>query len=672
MLFAFYLGHVEPGQAAADWWAGLEDSAVARIFKSIHCLLAHITFPGSGAPAPQQKEMAFSAQSAILNFIRVIYGSETSLRSVTAVLYHFLALNLSINIWDIVIQVLCELVVVHCDYVFRDADPALPKLVIRLFKHSERVTHIEQFIEVLFDSDYKEFGDNKRSMSVCCRALAELSLQELAGVRLPSSNERAAQLLDAITGLLDISQQLANPHLLIENKQQLQLKRIRLLKPSPDVFVAKLRKLGDLHRDNDSFEEEIQTRILIAAVIVECLTVQGRIEQFWGTPHPCDIFAHLCGDVELARYPGDQCPRMATFWESPIFAFRSFIIWVQNLRLYCITREKGHEQGIELLDIMWPVYERFHMFSGVSLCLKFHIALGQKLGKIPPDADRLFDHYFRVAFYGKEFGENDGCTFVYREKNLAHLYELTARLQKEIQELHGKPIELIKESGRVDPSKLDPSLLYVQLTFLEPHFAKREQANLVTSYDFNHKIKAFYFDTPFTKGSNKAQGDLDQQWLRRTLLTVDNFMPSICKMALIQPENITEREYMPVRVAYRMLRSRVVMMDKAVAAGDNRQIQQLLHGSLLVQVNEGPSKMAEAFLWKTTDDKAYVANKEDATYIKYAEKLRDAFRSFLEVNKRGLQKHGQWVRENPAFRMLQDELESGCVSLEEKLADYVK
>jgi hypothetical protein len=73
--------------------------------------------------------------------------------------------------------------------------------------------------------------------------------------------------------------------------------------------------------------------------------------------------------------------------------------------------------------------------------------------------------------------------------------------------------------------------------------------------------------------------------------------------------------------------------------------------------------MAEVFLSVTS---------EDPEYTKYAEKLRDAFRDFLKINKRGLLKHGQWVRENPAFRMLQDELESGYVSLEEKLAPYIK
>jgi hypothetical protein len=44
-----------------------------------------------------------------------------------------------------------------------------------------------------------------------------------------------------------------------------------------------------------------------------------------------------------------------------------------------------------------------------------------------------------------------------------------------------------------------------------------------------------------------------------------------------------------VRVAYRQLRDRVTMMERAINCRDYRKMQQLLHGSLLIQVNEGPS-----------------------------------------------------------------------------------
>jgi hypothetical protein len=81
-----------------------------------------------------------------------------------------------------------------------------------------------------------------------------------------------------------------------------------------------------------------------------------------------------------------------------------------------------------------------------------------------------------------------------------------------------------------------------------------------------------------------------------------------------------------------------------------------------VQVNEGPSKMAEVFL---------AARPTDPEYAKWANKLSLTFRSFLTVNKKGLRLHANWTKENTAFRPLQDELESGFTSLEEKLGKYL-
>jgi hypothetical protein len=151
-----------------------------------------------------------------------------------------------------------------------------------------------------------------------------------------------------LKGVLDVAEQLENPHQQIEDKERLQqkLKRTRLLMPSKLSKLSKQSKQSKVHAANDYIEEELQTRILI----VEYLIVHGRIEQFRSKFHPCD-----------------KCPRVATFWEWQVFRFGSLVIQKQNLRLYCITKEKGDEQGIEFQEIMWPVYERFQVFSGVSL-----------------------------------------------------------------------------------------------------------------------------------------------------------------------------------------------------------------------------------------------------------------------------------------------------------------
>ena len=219
-------------------------------------------------------------------------------------------------------------------------------------------------------------------------------------------------------------------------------------------------------------------------------------------------------------------------------------------------------------------------------------------------------------------------------------------------------IELIKEAGTVDVSTLDvENKGYIQVTFVEPSFKKKIDKDRILPYEKNHLLTNFFFDTPFTKEGKKAQSTIDQQWIRRTVLTVEHEMPSIRKRVKII--NINDREFPPIRVAYRQLRERITLFQNAITQADYRNIQQLLHGSLLVQVNEGPSRMAELFL------------ADNCEKSKYTTKLEIAFKNFLEINEKALEMHGKWVTENPDFVPLQHELESGYASLVEKLSKWI-
>ena len=136
-------------------------------------------------------------------------------------------------------------------------------------------------------------------------------------------------------------------------------------------------------------------------------------------------------------------------------------------------------------------------------------------------------------------------------------------------------------------------------------------------------------------------------------------MPYILKRQRINESDIKKVIIQPIRVSYRQLRERITMLHNAIERNDIQQIQQLIHGSLLVQVNEGPSKMAEVFL------------KDPDKNDKYVIKLKNAFHEFLEENANGLKIHAKWVIDNPEFVALQQELESGFNSLKEKLSEYI-
>jgi hypothetical protein len=288
---------------------------------------------------------------------------------------------------------------------------------------------------------------------------------------------------------------------------------------------------------------------------------------------------------------------------------------------------------------------------------RFFKIIGLGAAKMPPVADRVFGPYFRVAFFGVPFGEKSGRTYIFRERPLTHLYELAQRLVREYEAMLGESVTLIKESGACSP---DPQIASIQLTFVEPYFPKSEAQRRVTAYDKSHNVRTFFFDAPFIPGSEKVHGGLAEQWIRRTLLTVDDPMPTVWKIGHVRPENIAVHDFPPIRVAFRMIRDRVGFIANALDARDGRTVQQLLHGSLLVQVNEGPAKIAEVFLAERGKD------------IKYEAKLARQFVAFLGACADALHFHGAWTRDNTAFKPLQDELESGFVSLEEKLKSLLK
>ena len=84
-------------------------------------------------------------------------------------------------------------------------------------------------------------------------------------------------------------------------------------------------------------------------------------------------------------------------------------------------------------------------------------------------------------------------------------------------------------------------------------------------YEQNFNVRTFRYETPFTK-SGKAHGDVDQQWKRRTTLTVEAAFPHVrSRLAVIDTqtadfepiESVVARAFAPliIRLCVDALRS---------------------------------------------------------------------------------------------------------------------
>ena len=140
-------------------------------------------------------------------------------------------------------------------------------------------------------------------------------------------------------------------------------------------------------------------------------------------------------------------------------------------------------------------------------------------------------------------------------------------------------------------------------------------------------------------------------------MTTVSFLPGYSSRSKVI--ETTTKEYEPIQVAYKDLIKRIAEIENAINLKDFRKIQQLLCGSLLVQVNVGPSKIAEIFLNGNYNEK-------------YKKKLRNAFIEFMRQNVLGVQLHGEWVESNPEFIPLQIQIEESLIDLKKKMLPYIQ
>lgn len=106
---------------------------------------------------------------------------------------------------------------------------------------------------------------------------------------------------------------------------------------------------------------------------------------------------------------------------------------------------------------------------------------------------RFLGSYFRVAFFGDRFEpELRSRQFVYKQPALTNLAEFSLNLQAFYKNLLGDSVvELITDSKAVDVAALDRNKAYVQVTFVQPHFADNELKRRVTYFERNTGLKQF-------------------------------------------------------------------------------------------------------------------------------------------------------------------------------------
>uniref|UniRef100_A0A669D656 Dedicator of cytokinesis 10 n=1 Tax=Oreochromis niloticus TaxID=8128 RepID=A0A669D656_ORENI len=393
---------------------------------------------------------------------------------------------------------------------------------------------------------------------------------------------------------------------------------------TPELRRTWLESMAKIHVRNGDLSEAAMCYIHISALIAESLKRRASFSMGWAA------FMCISPNVkEEGAMKEDTGTQDTPYTEDTL---------VEQLEL-CVDYLWKSERYELIADINKPVIAVFEKRRDFKVTLYYDIHRSYlKVTEVVNSEKRLFGRYYRVAFYGQGFfEEEESKEFIYKEPKLTGLSEISQRLLKLYSDKFGaENVKMIQDSNKVNPKELDPKFAYIQVTYVVPYFDEKEQCDKRTDFERHHNINRFVFETPFTL-SGKKHGDVEEQCKRRTILTTSSSFPYLKKRIQVVEQQSTEMN--PIEVAIDEMSHKVSELNQLcnMEEVDMIRLQLKLQGSVSVKVNAGPMAYARAFL-EEKNAKKYPDNQ--------VKLLKEIFRRFAEACGQALDVNERLIKED--------------------------
>uniref|UniRef100_A0A673N6A5 Dedicator of cytokinesis protein 10-like n=1 Tax=Sinocyclocheilus rhinocerous TaxID=307959 RepID=A0A673N6A5_9TELE len=413
---------------------------------------------------------------------------------------------------------------------------------------------------------------------------------------------------------------------------------------TPELRCTWLESMAKIHVRNGDLSEAAMCYIHISALIAESLRRRGE---------------HLLEAISISVIPAINVPSFSMGWAafmniSPNVKEEGAMKEDAGTQDTPYTEDTLVEQLEMCVDYLWKseryeliaeinkpviaVFEKRRDFKRLSeLYYDIHRSY-LKVTEVVHSEKRLFGRYYRVAFYGQGFfEEEESKEFIYKEPKLTGLSEISQRLLKLYSDKFGADnVKMIQDSNKVNPKDLDPRFAYIQVTYVVPYFNEKEQLEKKTDFERHHNINRFVFETPFTL-SGKKHGDVEEQCKRKTILTTSSSFPFLKKRIEVVEQQSTEMN--PIEVAIDEMSRKVSELNQlcGMEEVDMIRLQLKLQGSVSVKVNAGPMAYARAFL-EEKNAKKYPDNQ--------VKLLKEIFRQFADACGQALKVNERLIKED--------------------------
>jgi hypothetical protein len=384
------------------------------------------------------------------------------------------------------------------------------------------------------------------------------------------------------------------------------------LRDVPSLRLSILSSLLQTHqqRGKDGMPEASLCAVMLAAIRIEatfalkdCLfEIAESLNLERGVTRNAlqDVHEDICWQASVLELEGE--PIIHTlYWmvDHGSSSICSVDAVMKELKLAIKLSEEAElsENAALLSKIFLRLYEDTEDFTGLRNTHGYLSSLYRGVSDANVAKNRLFGIYYRVGFYGPLWGTMEGKEYVYRAPRLTRLLDMKSFLKNGYEEVFGSgSVVFITDSKAVDTTKLNESKVYIQLTTLEPYFPVDDPMDRVTHFERSTSVSFFEFVTPFTS-SGKAQGTtVREQCARKTILRVPHPFPYVVTRQPVVQRYIMELN--PLESSLEAIDRRTEVMTELARATNlsKNNLQSVLQGSVLVQVNAGPGEICEVFL----------------------------------------------------------------------------
>ncbi|KAH3766773.1 DOCK family protein [Pelomyxa schiedti] len=358
---------------------------------------------------------------------------------------------------------------------------------------------------------------------------------------------------------------------------------------SPDLMITWLDSyIVPKHQANNHLEEAAQCKILKAYLIAQYLIYDKHLNSisesdFIALSPNLDCMKLPVSDLSTSK-AGGQFQSENWCLSSLTNALKEAIDFLEQANLY--------EACIEIYNTLGNIYKREKNYADMKEAMEQCAAMcGTMVEKEKGKEPRIFARYYRVAFFGNLIEELDRTEYIYKMPPECILATATKHISHVLQTKLPPANVALLPNKTFDATTLDPHKMYYQIVSVDPYF---ENASRVSLFERHFNTSSFISMQSFSDG--KRNVELHEQKKKKIIYSAELPFPFVKNRLAIKMKREIIIE--PIENAFELISERIDKIREQLEYNPPKlnPLQQVLQGSVVPMVNEGPLKICETFL----------------------------------------------------------------------------